>query len=74
MNPLEERVKVLEDRLNRLDKSDRYIFEKTTVFKGRVGFFNKPTVEQQLKANHNNWAALSDVISALVNLGLLDQI
>lgn len=28
MNPLEERVKVLEDRLNMLEKSDRYTFEK----------------------------------------------
>lgn len=39
----------------------------------KLGFFNKTPVSQQLKANHNNWAATSDVVSALVNLGLLDQ-
>lgn len=40
----------------------------------KIGFFNATPVSQQLKANHNNWVALSDVVSALVNLGLLDQI
>lgn len=39
---------------------------------GLVGFFGATPVSQQLKASHNNWAALSDVVSALVNLGLLD--
>lgn len=38
-----------------------------------IGFFNTAPVAQQLKANHNNWAAVSDVVNALVNLGLFDQ-
>jgi hypothetical protein len=39
----------------------------------KIGFFGATPVLQQLKANHNNWANISDVVSALVNLGLLDQ-
>lgn len=39
----------------------------------KLGFFGATPVAQQLKANHNNWAATSDVVSALVNLGLFDQ-
>ncbi len=39
----------------------------------KIGFFNATPVVQQTKAGHNNWSALSDVVSALVNLGLLDQ-
>ena len=39
----------------------------------KLGFFGTSPVAQQLKANHNNWAALSDVVNALVNLGLFDQ-
>lgn len=38
----------------------------------KLGFFGATPVLQQLKASHNNWAAVSDVVSALVNLGLLD--
>lgn len=37
-----------------------------------IGFFGHAAVAQQTKAGHNNWAALGDVVSALVNLGLLD--
>lgn len=74
MNPLEERIKVLEDRLNTLEKSDRYIFWKTVIFKGRIAFFGKAPVGQQLKASHNGWASLSDVVNALVNTGLFDQL
>jgi len=39
----------------------------------KIGFFGATPVTEQLKANHNNWANISDVVSALVNLGLLDQ-
>lgn len=38
----------------------------------KIGFFNATPVVQQTKAGHNNWAALSDVVSALVSLGLFD--
>jgi len=41
---------------------------------GLLGFFAATPVGQQLKANHNNWAAVGDVVAALVNLGLLDQV
>jgi hypothetical protein len=39
---------------------------------GRISFFGAAAVLQQTKAAHNNWAAIGDVVSALVNLGLLD--
>lgn len=38
----------------------------------KLGFFNTAPAVQQTKAGHNNWAALSDVVSALVTLGLFD--
>jgi len=38
----------------------------------KIGFFNAVPVVQQTKAGHNNWASLSDVVNALVSLGLLD--
>lgn len=38
----------------------------------KLGFFNAAPVAQQAKADHNNWAMVSDVVSALVNLGFLD--
>ncbi len=37
-----------------------------------VSFFGETAAAQQTKAAHNNWAAVSDVVSALVNLGLVD--
>jgi len=37
-----------------------------------LGFYNATPVSQRLKANYNNWAALSDVVNALVALGLFD--
>lgn len=40
----------------------------------KIGFFAATAVAQQLKANHNDWAAVGDVVSALVNLGLFDQV
>ena len=39
-----------------------------------MGVFGATPVGQQLKAAHNNWAALSDVVSALVNLGFIDSV
>lgn len=39
----------------------------------KLGFYNATPVTQRTKAGHNNWAALSDVVSALVELGLFDQ-
>lgn len=39
----------------------------------KLGFFGATPVIQQTKAGHNNWAATSDVVSALVSLGLFDQ-
>lgn len=38
----------------------------------RLGFFGATPVLQQTKAGHNNWVNLSDLMSALVNLGLID--
>jgi hypothetical protein len=38
----------------------------------KIGFFGVTPVSQQAKASHNNWTSLSDVVSALVNLGLFD--
>lgn len=38
-----------------------------------IGLFGATPVAQQLKASHNNWSAVSDVVAALVNLGLFDQ-
>ena len=39
----------------------------------KIGFFNATPVTQRLKANYNNWAAFTDVVDALVDLGLFDQ-
>lgn len=39
----------------------------------KLGFFGATPVVQQKKADHNDWVALSDVIAALVALGLLDE-
>ena len=39
----------------------------------KIGFFNATPVTQRLKANYNNWAAFTDIIDALVDLGLFDQ-
>lgn len=38
----------------------------------KIGFFGATPVVQQTKAGHNNWAALSDVVNALVTLGLFN--
>lgn len=40
----------------------------------KLGFFNATPVTQRTKAAYNNWAALSDVVGALVALGLFDQV
>ena len=39
----------------------------------KIGFYNKTPVSQRLKANYSNWGALSNVVTALVDLGLFDQ-
>jgi hypothetical protein len=38
-----------------------------------LGFFGATPVSQRLKADYNGWAVLSDVVNALVSLGLFDQ-
>lgn len=39
----------------------------------KLGFWGATPIYQPAKANYNNWAALSDVINALVAIGLFDQ-
>ena len=39
----------------------------------KLAFYNATPVVQRAKANYNNWAALGDVVDALVALGLFDQ-
>lgn len=49
--------------------------EKDFAHRGtKVGFFNRTPVSQQTKATHNNWASLSDVVQALVDVGLFDAV
>lgn len=38
----------------------------------KLGFYGATPVVQRAKASYNNWAALSDVVGALVALGLFD--
>jgi len=38
----------------------------------KLGFFGATPVVQRAKADYNNWAALGDVVDALVALGLFD--
>jgi hypothetical protein len=38
----------------------------------KIGFFNKTPVVQLAKASYNNWAAFTDVVQALVDIGLFD--
>ncbi len=40
---------------------------------GLLGLFGATPVSQRLKANYNNWAAVGDVVDALVALGAFDQ-
>ena len=39
-----------------------------------MGVFGATPVGQQEKQNHNDWANISDVVSALVNLGFIDSV
>jgi len=39
---------------------------------GEIGFFGHAAAAQPTKAGHNNWATLADVVSALVEIGILD--
>ena len=41
---------------------------------GNIGLFGGSPVGQRLKADYNNWASLSDVVQALVDIGILDQV
>jgi hypothetical protein len=38
----------------------------------KLGFYGKTPVVQRAKANYGNWAATSNVVQALVDLGLFD--
>jgi hypothetical protein len=38
----------------------------------KIGFFNKTPVVQLAKASYSNWGALSNVVQALVDIGLFD--
>ena len=38
----------------------------------KIGFFGATPVVQRAKAAHGNWAALANVVQALVELGLFD--
>lgn len=40
----------------------------------KLGFYGATPVVQRAKANYNNWANVSDVVQALVDLGLFDQV
>jgi len=46
--------------------------EIATAADQKLGFFGATPVAQQTKAAHNNWAAVSDVVNALVSLGFFD--
>ena len=48
------------------------INQELTFNAGKMGFFGHAATAQPLKANHNNWAALSDVVAALVAIGIFD--
>lgn len=41
---------------------------------GKMGFFGHASGSRPAKAEHNNWAAISDVVQALVDIGLLDTV
>lgn len=43
-----------------------------TIQNGSIGFFGHAVAAQPAKASHNNWAALSDVVAALVEIGIFD--
>ncbi len=40
----------------------------------KLGFFNAAPVVQQTKAGHGDWGAISNAISAMVELGLVDAV
>jgi hypothetical protein len=48
--------------------------DKSTVIVGNLGLFGNTAVGQRLKANYNNWATLADVVQALVDLHLFDEV
>lgn len=40
----------------------------------KIGFFGHAPALQPTKAGHNNWANLSDIVQALVDIGILDTV
>ena len=41
---------------------------------GNIGLFNNTSVSQRLKADYNDWATLADVVQALVDFHVFDQV
>jgi hypothetical protein len=39
----------------------------------KIGFFNTTPIVKELKANHNNWANISDIVAVLLAYGLIDS-
>jgi hypothetical protein len=39
----------------------------------KIGFFNTVPIVKELKANHNNWANISDIVAVLLAYGLVDS-
>ena len=46
--------------------------QELTFNAGKMGFFGHAANIQPLKASYNNWAALGDLVNALVSIGILD--
>jgi hypothetical protein len=52
---------------------DATVANQTLAFNtGSMGFFGHVAAAQPTKAGHNNWAAVSDVVAALVAIGIFD--
>ena len=47
--------------------------QKITFNTGSMGFFGHVAASRPTKAGNNNWAALSDVVAALVSIGIFDE-
>lgn len=51
-----------------------YIEDGDTYIGGNIGLYGHAPAAQPTKAGHNNWAAISDVVQALVDIGLFDAV
>lgn len=51
-----------------------YIAGGRNYISGSIGFYGHTSASRPAKAEHNNWAAISDVVQALVDIGLLDTV